>query len=76
MTGEPVFFGNLAYIGEQPNKRGYMFVYNKEYITVAVLSDEKKAYISDWDEEKDCEIEKPIPADLMEYIKKEKIFEL
>jgi hypothetical protein len=75
MTGETVFCGNLTYIDE-PNKLGYMFVYNKEYVDVAVLLDKKKAYVSDWDEKKDCEIEKPIPADLMEYIKKEKIFEL
>ena len=73
MTGETVLYGHLAY--DEPNRRGYMFVYNKEYVNVVVLSDKKKAYVSDWDEEKDCEIEKPIPADLMEHIKKEKIFE-
>jgi hypothetical protein len=75
MTGETVYDCPITICGK-PDLRGYSFIYKKEFITIHANIDGSEAYISSWDEEKNCEIKKAIPKDLANFIRKEKIFYL
>lgn len=70
ITGETTFVDKVTLDPTDKNEKMYIFIYNKEYTTVVKDKATGEWFIEDWDEDSDKEIRNPVPADLMEEVKK------
>lgn len=77
MTGETVFDGNLICDEtEDFGRMGYLFLYEKEYLTVEYHKPTKAWVIVDWNEKEERVVLEDLPSKLVKFIRDEKVFDL